>query len=65
MDYLHSVQTEFAAQPASYPMGAKGCFCRGKRPGRESDHSPPSSTEAKKDGAVPHSPIRLRGVILN
>jgi hypothetical protein len=36
------VQTGFGSHPASYPMGTE----RGKaRPGRDADHSPPSSAE--------------------
>jgi hypothetical protein len=37
-----------------------------KQPRREADHSPPSSTEAKECVKLHlHSPIRLRGVMLN
>jgi hypothetical protein len=36
------------AHPASYPMGTGGYFPGGKaRPGRDADHSPPSSAEVK------------------
>jgi hypothetical protein len=38
------VQTGSGAHPASYPMGTRGPFPGGKaRPGRDPDHSPPSS----------------------
>jgi hypothetical protein len=37
------VQTGYGAHPASYPMGAGGKA----RPGRDADHSPPSSAEVK------------------
>jgi hypothetical protein len=38
------VQTGSGAHQASYPMGAGGPFSGGKaRPGRDADHSPPSS----------------------
>jgi hypothetical protein len=38
------------AHPASYPMGTGGSFPGGKaRPGRDSDHSPPSSVEVKNE----------------
>jgi hypothetical protein len=38
------VQTGSGTHPASYPMGTE----RGKaRPGRDADHSPPSSAEVK------------------
>jgi hypothetical protein len=37
-----------------------------KRPGREADHSPPSSAEAKECVKLYlHSPIRLHGVVLS
>jgi hypothetical protein len=43
-----SVQTGFGAHPASCPMGTGGPFPGGKaRPGRDADHSPPSSVEVK------------------
>jgi hypothetical protein len=44
----HHVQTDSGAQPASYPMGTRGSFPGVKRPGREADHSPPSSAEVKE-----------------
>jgi hypothetical protein len=38
------VQTGSGAHPASYPKGTGGPFPGGKgRPGRDADHSPPSS----------------------
>jgi hypothetical protein len=40
------VQTVSGAHPASCPMGTGGPFSGGKaRPGRDADHSPPSSAE--------------------
>jgi hypothetical protein len=40
------VQTGSGAHPGSCPMGTGGPFPGGKaRPGREADHSPPSSAE--------------------
>jgi hypothetical protein len=43
-----SLQTGSWAHPASYPMGTGGPFPGGKaRPGRDADHSPPSSAEVK------------------
>jgi hypothetical protein len=36
-----------------------------KRPGPEADGSPPSSAEAKNDGATPPLPIYFHGVMLN
>jgi hypothetical protein len=44
------VQTGSRAHPASYPMGTEGPFLGGKaRPGRDADHSPPSSYEVKNE----------------
>jgi hypothetical protein len=38
------------AHPASYTMSTGGSFPGGKeRPGRDADHSPPSSAEVKKE----------------
>jgi hypothetical protein len=43
-------QTGSGAHPASYPMGTGGSFPGGKaRPGRDADHSPPSSAEFKNE----------------
>jgi hypothetical protein len=40
------VQTGSGAHPVSRPMGTGGPFPDGKaRPGRDADHSPPSSAE--------------------
>jgi hypothetical protein len=40
------VQTGSGAHPASCPVGTGGPFPGGKvRPGRDADHSPPSSAE--------------------
>jgi hypothetical protein len=44
------VQTGSGAHPASYPVGTGGSFPGGKaRPGRDADHSPPSSAEVKNE----------------
>jgi hypothetical protein len=44
------VQTGSGVHPASCPMGAGGPFPGGKaRPGRDADHSPPSSAEVKNE----------------
>jgi hypothetical protein len=40
----HRVQTGSGTHPASYPVGTKRSFPGVKRPGREADHSLPSST---------------------
>jgi hypothetical protein len=42
------VQTGSEAHPASHPMGTRGPFPGGKaRPGRDADHTPPSSAKVK------------------
>jgi hypothetical protein len=44
------MQTSSEAHPVSYPMGTRGPFPGGKaRPGRDSDHSLPSSVEVKNE----------------
>jgi hypothetical protein len=44
------VQTDSGAHPVSYPMGTGGPFSGGKaRPGRDADHSPPSSAEVENE----------------
>jgi hypothetical protein len=44
------VQNGSEANPASYPMGTGGPFPGGKTgPGRDADHSPPSSAEVKNE----------------
>jgi hypothetical protein len=44
------VQIGSGAHPASYTVGTGGSFPGGKaRPGREAEHSPPSSAEVKKE----------------
>jgi hypothetical protein len=44
----YHVQNGSGAHPASYPIGTGGSFPGGKRPGREADHSSPSSAEVKE-----------------
>jgi hypothetical protein len=55
------IQTSSGAHPASYPMGIWGSFPGGKaRPGRDADHSPPSSAKVKNEQELyllsPHVP---------
>jgi hypothetical protein len=50
---LLSTQTGSGAHPASYPMGTGGAVPGVKRPGREADHSPPSSAEVKNGETIP------------
>jgi hypothetical protein len=54
-------QTGSGAHPASCTMGTGGHFPGGKaRPGRDADHSPPSSAEVKNESELhllsPHTP---------
>jgi hypothetical protein len=67
LSLLHVVQNGSGVRPASYPMGIGGALSpRIKRPGREADHSPPTSDEVKKNvDQYIHSPIRLQGAVLN
>jgi hypothetical protein len=51
--------------PSLLSSGYRGRFSGCKRPEREADDSPPSSSEIKNGGAVPPLPIRLHGVVLN
>jgi len=39
----HRIQTGSGVHPASYTIYTGGCIPGLKRPGREADHSPPSS----------------------
>jgi hypothetical protein len=64
--FHHRVQNGPGADPASYPVGTRGSFLGVKRPGRESDNSPPSSAEVKEWVELYlHFPIRLHGVVLS
>jgi hypothetical protein len=45
---LHFAQTGTGAHSTSYPMGTGGSFLGVKRPGREADHSPPTSVKVQK-----------------
>jgi hypothetical protein len=53
---FHNVQTGSGAHPASFPLGTGGPLLGVNRPGREADHSPPSSAEVKNVGARPPLP---------
>jgi hypothetical protein len=62
----HRVQNGSGAHPASYPMGTVGSFPGVKRPGREADHSSPSSAEVKNAWSYTSTaPICLHGVVLS
>jgi hypothetical protein len=51
----------FTQPPIQWTLEAPGV----KRPGRETDHSLPSSTEVRICGAIPTLPLRPRGIVLN
>jgi hypothetical protein len=60
------VQNGSGAHPVSYPMGTRSSFLGVKGPGREADHSPPSSAEVKNAWSYTSTrPIRLHGVVLS
>jgi hypothetical protein len=61
----HSVQNGTGAHPVSYTIGSGGSVPGLKRPGREANHSHPSTAEVQNGMAVPPLPIRLHGVVLN
>jgi hypothetical protein len=44
----YRVQNGSGPHPASYPMGTSGFSLGVKRPGREADHSSPSSAELRE-----------------
>jgi hypothetical protein len=52
----HRVQNGSGAHPASYQIGTGGFFPGVKRPGRESDHSPPSTAEVKNAWSYASTP---------
>jgi hypothetical protein len=49
---LHVVQTGSEVHLTSYPMGTGGFSPTVKRPGPETDHSPPASAEIRKCGSI-------------
>jgi hypothetical protein len=64
---LYSAASRLALGPNQppVPMGT-GALSQGlKRQGREADHLPIYSAEVKNGGAIPHSSMRLYGVVLN
>jgi hypothetical protein len=63
----YCVRIGSGTHPVFFPMGAGGSFPGGvKRPGREADHSPPSSAEVKNAWSYTSTPpIRIHGVALS
>jgi hypothetical protein len=62
----HGVQNGSGVHPVSYPMDTGGLSLGVKRPGREADHSPPSSAEVKNAWSYTSTPpIHLHGVMLS
>jgi hypothetical protein len=61
----HRVKTGCAAHPASCPKILGALSLEIKRPGREVDHSPPSSVGVKNLwNCTSTLPVRLHGVVL-
>jgi len=52
----HRIQRGFGAHPDSYRTGTGGPYPGVKRPGREADHSPPSSAEVKNAWSYTSTP---------
>jgi hypothetical protein len=52
----HRIQTGSGTHPASNPMSTRGSFLRVKRPGRETDHSPPPSAQVKNSWSYASTP---------
>jgi hypothetical protein len=62
----HRIQIDSGAHPASYPMGSSGFSLGVERPGREGDHSHPSSAKVKNARSYTSTPpVRLHGVVLS
>jgi hypothetical protein len=62
----YCVQNGSGAHPASYPIGTRGSFPKGKVARREADHSPPSSAEVKNAWSYTSIPlICLHGMVLS
>jgi hypothetical protein len=53
---LHRVQTDSGAHPASYPMSTGAISLAVKRPGRETDHLPPSKPRSKNARSCTSTP---------
>jgi len=51
--FRQRLQTDSGAHPASYAMDIVGCYPWVKRPVRDADHSPPSSTEVTNTWRIP------------
>jgi len=60
----HLVQTGSDAHLASYAVGTGGSLPEVKRPGREFDHSHPSTAEVNAWSYTSIPPIRLHGMII-
>jgi hypothetical protein len=61
----HRVQTGSGAHPATYSLGTRDSSLGIKLPGRETDHSSPSSAKVKNAWSYTSTPpVRLHGVML-
>jgi hypothetical protein len=56
ISFQHRVQKGSGAYAVSYPLGTGKHFPAVKRPGREADHSPPSSAEVKSAWSYTSTP---------
>jgi hypothetical protein len=65
--FLFTAAPRLGLVPTQPPISwAPGALSPGvKRPGCEADYSPPTSAEFKNVEAIPPSPKRLQGVMLN
>jgi hypothetical protein len=64
--FPHRFWNASGAHPVSYPMGNGALSLGVKLPGRETDHSLPSSAEVKECVELYlHSQIRLHAVVLS
>jgi hypothetical protein len=65
--FLYYTASRPALKPTQPPIQwVLGALSLGiKQPGREADHSPPSTVEVKNGGTRSPLPIRFHGVVLN
>jgi hypothetical protein len=72
-DYRQEEDISFFSTVSKSPLGHNKpiqCVLRAlspkvKKPGRETDHKPPSSAEVKNSGVISSIPIRLHDLMLN
>jgi hypothetical protein len=66
-DFLFSAMSIWALRPTHPPIQCvQAAISPGlERLGHETDRSPPSSAEAKNDGAIPPLPVHLHDLVFN